>query len=345
MAAPDAPNFAAAAAQGPGGAKKEEKPIKEVQIEGLALLKIIKHCSSSVPASVTGQLLGLDVGQTLEITDCFPFPGTGEDGGAEEEGANYQLEMMRCLREINIDNNTVGWYQSTGEGSFQTVELIRTFVDFQASIKRCICVVYEPQLQELGQLPIRAVKLTDKFLKVFQEGVFTLEKLAETQLSWSEVFQEVPIRIHNSPLAVALMAELEANGSVSQLDENRLQVGVGHFLGRNVAHLGELMDDLLVEQQKTQNYHRLVARQQIHMDTFRQRRRQENLERKARGEEPLPEEDPTAFKPVEQPSQLDNLLITNQLAAYCAQMNSFTSQALSRLQLASRFASEEDGKQ
>jgi translation initiation factor 3 subunit H len=25
------------------------------------------------------------------------------------EGESYQLEMMRCLREVNVDNNTVGW--------------------------------------------------------------------------------------------------------------------------------------------------------------------------------------------------------------------------------------------
>ncbi len=27
----------------------------------------------------------------------------------EGDGASYQLEMMRCLREVNVDNNTVGW--------------------------------------------------------------------------------------------------------------------------------------------------------------------------------------------------------------------------------------------
>ncbi|GKA91094.1 hypothetical protein Tco_0812964 [Tanacetum coccineum] len=32
-----------------------------------------------------------------------------EDEEIEAEGANYQLEMMRCLREVNVDNNTVGW--------------------------------------------------------------------------------------------------------------------------------------------------------------------------------------------------------------------------------------------
>ena len=85
-------------------------------------MKIVKHCTEQSPALVTGQLLGLDIGATLEVTDCFPFPNaqtraTAEadlaDADALDEGANYQLEMMRCLREINVDNNTVGWYQST----------------------------------------------------------------------------------------------------------------------------------------------------------------------------------------------------------------------------------------
>ena len=111
------------------------------------VLRIVKHCREAQPSLVTGQLLGLDIGSTLEVTSCFPFPvrpaprfvphcswrhascaaaaavlhslilapfcgclqsraGDDED---EAEGANYQLEMMRCLREVNVDNNTVGW--------------------------------------------------------------------------------------------------------------------------------------------------------------------------------------------------------------------------------------------
>lgn len=37
-------------------------------------LKIIKHCKECMPALVTGQLLGLDIGTILEVTNCFPFP-------------------------------------------------------------------------------------------------------------------------------------------------------------------------------------------------------------------------------------------------------------------------------
>lgn len=65
-------NFAAAAA------KKESAPkeLKVVHLSGLVAVKIQKHCEDYLPSLVTGQLLGIDVGSILEITDCFPFPVT-----------------------------------------------------------------------------------------------------------------------------------------------------------------------------------------------------------------------------------------------------------------------------
>lgn len=62
-------SFAAAA-----GSATSDGPLKTVQIEGHVLLKIFKHCAEYAPALVTGQLLGLDVGTTLEVTEAFPFP-------------------------------------------------------------------------------------------------------------------------------------------------------------------------------------------------------------------------------------------------------------------------------
>eukprot|EP00983_Pelagomonas_calceolata_P052963 1143089-Pelagomonas_calceolata.AAC.3 len=44
-----------------------------------------------------------------------------EDGDEENAGATYQLDMMRCLREVNVDNNTVGWWvQALQFGCFLT---------------------------------------------------------------------------------------------------------------------------------------------------------------------------------------------------------------------------------
>ena len=73
------------------------------------VLKIIKHCKENLPNLVTGQLLGLDIGSTLEVTNCFPYPNRGVEEEDGEDDGMYQLEMMRCLRDVNVDNNHVGW--------------------------------------------------------------------------------------------------------------------------------------------------------------------------------------------------------------------------------------------
>lgn len=53
------------------------------------------------------------------------------------------------------------------------------------------------------------------------------------------------------------------------------------------------------------------------------------------GDEPLTEEPPEGmFKPVPEPNQLDNMLLSNQMASYCQHINSATQQALSKLKLA-----------
>lgn len=49
------------------------------------------------------------------------------------------------------------------------------------------------------------------------------------------------------------------------------------------------------------------------------------MARKAAGDEPLPEEDPSnpVFKPLPEPSRLDSFLITNQISNYCNQINGY----------------------
>ncbi|KAL7124328.1 hypothetical protein ABFS83_14G041100 [Erythranthe nasuta] len=310
-------------------------PLRVVQIEGLVILKIIKHCKEFSPALVTGQLLGLDVGSALEVTNCFPFPIREEDEEVEAEGANYQLEMMRCLREVNVDNNTVGWYQSTLFGSFQTVELIETFMNYQENIRRCVCIIYDPSRANQGVLALKALKLSDSFMELYRTNNFTGEKLREKNLSWVDIFEEIPIKVSNSALISAFMTELEADTPVRQCDYERLQLSTSPFLERNVEFLIECMDDLSMEQQKFQFYYRNLSRQQAQQQAWLQKRRAENMARKTSGEEPLPEEDPSnpIFKPIPEPSRLDSFLITNQIANYSNQINGVAGQSFSRLYL------------
>lgn len=78
---------------------------------------------------VTGQLLGLDVNGSLEVTNCFPSPSNDE-----EDAQQYQKEMMMQLRKVNVDCNTVGWYQSAFLGSFLDQDILKQQYEYQKSI-------------------------------------------------------------------------------------------------------------------------------------------------------------------------------------------------------------------
>merc|ERR1719378_1080811 len=93
--------------------------IKVCVLDAIVVMKIIKHCRENLPEIVTGHLLGLDEGDQLRITNCFPLPN-----GDDDDDGDYQVEMMRSLREVNVDSNTVGWYQSTFLGSYLTEAMI-----------------------------------------------------------------------------------------------------------------------------------------------------------------------------------------------------------------------------
>ena len=112
-----------------------------VQIDGLVALKIIKHFEQSggltSATPVQGVLLGLMDNETLEITNCFPFPAD-EDADVSE----YQREMIKKLRKINVDQLTVGFYQSSVYGFFITRELIEDMYVYQTSVEESVCLIY-----------------------------------------------------------------------------------------------------------------------------------------------------------------------------------------------------------
>lgn len=80
-------------------------------------------------------------------------------------------------------------------------------------------------------------------------------------------------------------------------------------------------------------YHRNMARQQQQMAAWLQKRKQENMARRAAGEEPLPEEDPQMFKPIPEPPALDQYLITNQIASHCDLLGSTSEKVMAKLYL------------
>lgn len=177
---------------------------------------------------------------------------------------------------------------------------------------------------------MKAIRVKDAFISLFKDQKLTAKDFRDANISWKDVFQELPIKVQSSSLCQALAAEFEPP-STSQGDFDRLNLSVGPFLEKNIESLLDCMDDLVMEQQKVTAYHKNVARQAQLMASWLQKRRQENQARRAAGDDLLPEEDPTLFRPVPEVSLLDNYIVTSQLSAYCDQLNVACTQNVQKL--------------
>lgn len=86
-------------------------------------------------------------------------------------------------------------------GTFQTVELIETFVNYHENIKKCVCLIYDPQRSKRGSLALRAIRLKDGFIELFKEGKLSAKDLVGAGMTHRDVFQEIPIKVGTTTAA------------------------------------------------------------------------------------------------------------------------------------------------
>jgi len=151
-------------------------------------MRIIKHSAQTFPTTATGSLVGMDVNGVLEITNAFPFPvvDTGSDGhdgsnnaaAAPRAKANaaYQSEMVRYLREVNVDAQNAGWYMSTSMGNFVNLNTVENQFHYQKEMnERTVTLVYDVSRSSQGAVSLRAFRLSPAFMTSYKEGKFTTE--------------------------------------------------------------------------------------------------------------------------------------------------------------------------
>jgi len=305
--------------------EQQTKPIGMVQLDGLVLLKIIKHCAENSPEVVTGQLLGLDVGDNLEVTNCFPVPSEVNDSDIDE----YQIEMMKCFRSVNIDNNTVGWYQSALLGSFLNYSIIEEQYKYQVEIPSSVVVVYDPFRTTHGHLALKAYRLSDAFMTLYASGELSHTKFFEHNIDSSGIFEEIPIKVHNSHLVHGFLYELREDTSMN-CDFSRLSVSNHPFIEKTLGTLSHCIDDYNSEQSKFQYVQRQIGRQESTQRAAEQKRNTENENRRELGQDPLVDEK-SVTKTIQQPSRLETMLICNQMSNYCKQVQDSASLSFSKL--------------
>ena len=262
-------------------------------------MKIVKHCQDALPSMVTGSLLGMIMAEKgiLEITHAFPFPEQKNDSGAD--GHEYQLEMMKMLREVNVDNNCVGWYQSMLMGSYSTSALVENQKGYQMDLSpNAVVLLYDPQQTNKGNFVLRAYRLSSACMDALgsEKNVF---------VSPSKFFEEIPVYMKNNSLASAMIYNLSLGKDADRFncDFEQFNLDKDAYIEKNLELMCNWVDDLANEQYKFQYY----VRQQ----------------RKDLGTSDA------------SPRRLENLLINNQIRQYCDQVDKYAGGSFGKLFLAS----------
>jgi len=308
--------------------------IEVVQIDGLVIMKLIKHCheleaSTSGSGIAQGALLGLVADTKLEITHCFPFP-SGTDETVDDE--DFQLTMMRRLRQVNVDHQHVGWYQSSQFGNFLSPQLLESQFSYQTSIDESICLIFDTAKTAQGFLSLKAYRMTRDAIKMFKENDFSPDSIKDLHISFETMLSQVPIVIKNSHLINALLLDMQEKLPLSSGGAQYLDLGTATTLETQIRSMMDSVDELNQESIKFNKHQNLVLKQFQEKTRFIQKRQLENQARVARGEDPLPEEDiGKVFKNVPAPSRLNPLILSGTIAFTADEVSEFCSQSLAKL--------------
>jgi len=310
--------------QNPPKPTVQSKVIKRVQIEGLVVLKLVNHCHSSLPQMVTGELLGLDVEDTLEISACFPNITHSDDVVAShktdaqqeelrQEALEYRYEMLKQLREVNVESNAVGWYCSAWLEYAINLDVIQTQFDYQQELgTSCVCIVYDPLRTTQGKLYLKALRLKENFVKLYKEQDFTQETIKDQCLSSDDIYEELPIEIHNSRLVDAFIGELALSKSFMEnmaLDDTS-ELEMTRYLTKTLESVNDGLDELWGSIQRYQQDFKKYKQWEMYG---------KDNDRK-----------------VPKPSRLDSLLIDKQLINHCSYMEDVSMNNFERLYFADR---------
>ncbi|KAK7420110.1 Eukaryotic translation initiation factor 3 subunit H [Neonectria punicea] len=349
------------------GDAPKDVPFTAVQVEALVIMKIAKHCSTAFPSAATGSIVGLDQNSLLEVTNTFPFPTVDSAttdshqndtsllaSAAPRQKANitYQNEMIRHLKEVNVDANNVGWYTSATMGNFLNLSFVENQVHYQKDNDNTVALVYDASKSSQGNLTLRAFRLSAAFMAAYKEGKFTTESLQKSKLTFKDILVEYPIHVHNSHLLTTFLHQIPSAPSAEEIEQptsltdlNRetvkaplypsidaLDVAIDPFLEKTCDLLLESIESHYTDLNNFQFYQRQLGREQTKITQWQTKRKAENAQRAAAKQTPLPEDEwQRLFKLPQEPSRLEGMLNAKQVDQYSKQVDGFTANVTAKM--------------
>lgn len=323
-------------------------------------MKITKHSSSTFPTIATGSLVGMDNSGVLEVTNTFPFPtvdvasadshqndASSLAAAAPRAKANitYQNEMIRHLKEVNVDANNVGWYTSATMGNFINLNFIENQYHYQRDNHSAVALVHDVSRSSQGSLSLRAFRLSPAFMAAYKEGKFTTESLQKSKLTYRDILAELPVEVHNSHLLTSFLHQLPVPptdpdvplpASLADMERNPVQIppypsmdtldlSIDPFLEKTCDLLLDSVESHYTDLNNHQYYQRQLAREQTKITAWQAKRKAENTSRAAAKQPLLPEDEwQRLFKLPPEPSRLEGMLNARQVEQYSRQVDGFT---------------------
>jgi translation initiation factor 3 subunit H len=321
-------------------------------------MKIAKHSSAAFPTTATGSLVGMDINGTLEISNTFPFPSVESaaadshqndlsslQAAAPRAKANitYQGDMIRHLKEVNVDANNVGWYTSATMGNFVNLTFVENQYHYQRDNEQTVALVHDVSRSSQGALSLRAFKLAPAFMAAYREGKFTTETLQKSKLSFRDTLVEFPVTVHDSHLATTFLHQISATpteltmpSSLSDITSDSiklpphpsldsLDLSIDPYLEKTCDLLLDSIESHYTDLNNHQYYQRQLAREQAKITAWQTKRKSENAARVAAKQTPLPEDEwQRLFKLPQEPSRLESMLNARQVTQYSRQVDDFT---------------------
>lgn len=144
-------------------AMRKSDTSEKILINGLSLLKMLKHARQGIPLEVIGILLGRKIDEyTIEIFDVFSTPQTATGANVETTEESFQAIYMELLQRTGYDNLvSVGWYHShpgfdVWLSSVDTAN--QKTMEAADPDHRAVAIVVDPVLSAKGKVVIGAFR-------------------------------------------------------------------------------------------------------------------------------------------------------------------------------------------
>lgn len=308
-----------------------------VQIDAHVLLQVSSHLNAAFPAASGGILLGTGAEErphedVVCVTESFALPQQVVEAGTvnlrSAEASNYMDSMISKLKFIGSDHHVEGWYISSSVGGIYDSQVFDNLYSFQKTNKSSFLLVNDVALNRSTKTTsLRAFRLSEEFLKLKEyatKNKISTEQLLENQVDYTNLLVELHVSVVNPTLVSTFVQQhLAKNTQKLSTVSGALSVPDQELLELRGDAVMDTVDDLNYEQGNYNYYQRQLARERTKITAWQQKRKAENAVRAEKGEPELPLDGwkkEKLFNNVEEPSRLENLLLSAQLDEHCNEL-------------------------